>query len=90
MCRSITRLYNVEPPVTDDEIQAASLQFARKISGINRPSKANEAQFGAAVEAIAAATRQLLDALETKTAPQNRVEALAKRRARAAERRSNT
>ncbi|HEX9412386.1 MAG TPA: DUF2277 domain-containing protein, partial [Ktedonobacterales bacterium] len=65
MCRSIATLFHVEPPVTEDEIRAAALQFVRKISGFNTPSKANEAAFLAAVEAIAAASRQLLGALET-------------------------
>ena len=69
MCRNIKPLFNFDPPVTDDEVRNASLQFVRKVSGYNKPSKANEAAFDRAVEEIAAATRELLDALVT-TAPQ--------------------
>ena len=83
MCRSIKPLFNFEPPATDDEIQAAALQYARKISGFNQPSKANEAAFAAAVEAIAAASRQLLAALETSAPPKDRAVEAAKARARA-------
>lgn len=86
MCRNIKPLFNFEPPVTEDEIRAASVQFVRKISGFNQPSKSNEAAFQAAVEAIAAASRDLLNALETHAAPKNREEAAAKARARAAQR----
>lgn len=86
MCRSIKTLYNFEPPVTEDEIQAASLQFVRKISGFVKPSKANEAAFVAAVDAIAAASRHLLDSLETNASPKNRAEEAAKARMRAAQR----
>jgi hypothetical protein len=67
-------LYNFEPPVTEDEIQAAALQYVRKVSGFTRPSKANEAAFLAAVEAVAAASRTLLASLETTAAPRNRAE----------------
>jgi hypothetical protein len=84
MCRNIKTLYNFDPPVTDDEVRAASLQFVRKISGFQKPSKANEAAFMAAVEAVAAASHQLLDALETNTPPKNRAEEAAKAHARAA------
>jgi hypothetical protein len=69
MCRNIKPLFNFEPPVTDDEVRNASLQFVRKVSGYNKPSKANEAAFNRAVDQIAAATRELLDAMVT-TAPQ--------------------
>jgi hypothetical protein len=86
MCRNIKTLYNFEPPVTDDEIHAAALQFVRKISGFNRPSKANEAAFVAAVEAIAAASSDLLVALETSALPRNRAEEAARAQARAARR----
>ncbi|WIG58035.1 MAG: hypothetical protein OJF49_000780 [Ktedonobacterales bacterium] len=86
MCRSIKPLFNFEPPVTEDEIHAASLQFVRKISGFNTPSKANEAAFLAAVDAIAVTSRHLLSSLETNTAPKNRTEEAAKARARAAQR----
>lgn len=87
MCRNIRTLFNFDPPVTDDEIRAASLQFVRKVSGFTRPSKANEAAFDAAIDAVAAASRTLLDALETKAPPKNREEEAAKARARSAERR---
>ncbi len=86
MCRNIRTLFNFDPPVTDDEIRAASLQFVRKVSGFTRPSKANEAAFDAAVDAVAAASRTLLEALETKAPPKNREEEAARARARAAER----
>jgi hypothetical protein len=86
MCRSIKTLFNFEPPVTDEEIRAAAFQFVRKISGFNKPSKANEAAFLAAVEAIAAVSTNLLDSLETNAPPRNRAEAMAKARARAAQR----
>jgi len=82
MCRNIRPLFNFEPPVTDAEIRAASLQFVRKVSGFNKPSKANEAAFLAAIEAVAAASRTLLDALETDAPPKNRDEEAAKARAR--------
>lgn len=84
MCRNIKTLYNFEPPVSDDEIQAAALQYVRKISGFNKPSKSNEAAFNAAVEAIAAISNTLLRSLETNAPPKNREEEAAKARARAA------
>jgi hypothetical protein len=83
MCRNIRPLFNFEPPVTEDEVRAASLQFVRKISGFHKPSKANEASFQAAVEEIANASARLLDALETSAAPRNREEEAAKAKARA-------
>jgi len=86
MCRNIKTLFNFEPPVTDEEIRAASLQFVRKVSGFNRPSKANEAAFLAAVDEIAGVSRNLLASLETNAAPRNREEETAKARARAAQR----
>jgi hypothetical protein len=81
MCRNIKRLYNFDPPATGAEIHDAALQFVRKISGFNRPSKANEAAFLAAVEAIAAISTDLLDSLETNAPAKNRPEEMAKRRA---------
>ncbi len=86
MCRNIKTLFNFEPPVTDEEIHAASLQFVRKVSGFNKPSKANEAAFLAAVDEIAGISRNLLNSLETNAAPRNREEEAAKARARAAQR----
>ena len=86
MCRNIKTLFNFEPPVTAQEIRAASLQFVRKLSGFNKPSKANEAAFLAAVDEVAAASRKLLTSLETNASPRNREEEAAKARARAAER----
>ena len=86
MCRNIRTLFNFEPPVTEEEIRAAALQFVRKVSGFNKPSKANEAAFAAAVDKIAAISRGLLDSLETTAPPRNREEEAAKARARAAER----
>ena len=86
MCRSIKTLFNFEPPVTDDEIRAAALQFVRKLSGFSRPSKANEAAFLAAAEEVAAVSRKLLHSLETDAPPKNREEEAAKARARAAQR----
>ena len=86
MCRNIKTLYNFEPPVTEDEIHAASLQYVRKISGFNKPSQANEAAFLAAVDAIAAVAHQFLSALETNAPPKNRAEEAAKARARSAQR----
>jgi len=84
MCRSIRPLFNFDPPVTEDEIRAASLQFVRKISGFHKPSKANEASFHGAIDEIADASARLLDALETVGPPKNRGEEAAKRKARAA------
>jgi hypothetical protein len=86
MCRNIKPLFNFEPPVTEDEIRAASLQFVRKVSGFNKPSRANEATFSAAVDEIAAITRNLLSSLETNAPPKNREEEAARARARAAQR----
>jgi len=86
MCRNIKTLFNFEPPVTDDEIHAASLQFVRKLSGFNKPSKANEAAFLAAVEEVASVSKRLLASLETNAPPKNREEEAAKARARAAQR----
>jgi hypothetical protein len=86
MCRNIKTLYNFEPPVTEDEIHAASLQFVRKVSGFNKPSKANEAAFLAAVDAIAAISATLLSSLETNTPPRDRAEEAAKARTRSAQR----
>jgi hypothetical protein len=86
MCRNIKPLFNFEPPATDDEIRAASLQFVRKISGFARPSQANEAAFAAAVEAITAVSRQLLSALETNAPRKDRAQEAAKARARSAQR----
>jgi hypothetical protein len=84
MCRNIRTLFNFEPPVTADEIRAASLQFVRKISGFNKPSKANEDAFNAAVEAVAATSARLLRSLETTAPPKSREEEAAKAKARAA------
>ena len=86
MCRNIKTLFNFDPPVTEDETRAAALQFVRKITGFNKPSKANEAMFLAAVEEINVISSNLLSALETSAAPRNREEEAAKARARAAER----
>ncbi|HUN07772.1 MAG TPA: DUF2277 domain-containing protein [Aggregatilineales bacterium] len=86
MCRNIKTLYNFEPPVNADEIQAAALQYVRKVSGFNKPSQTNEAAFNSAVEAITLITRTLLDTLETNAPPKNREIEAAKARARSAER----
>jgi hypothetical protein len=86
MCRNIKMLFNFDPPVTPDEVRAASLQFVRKISGFNKPSKANEPALLAAIDAIAAVSTHLLSSLETNAPPRNREEEAAKARARAAER----
>ena len=86
MCRNIKNLFNFDPPVTEEEIRAASLQFVRKISGFNKPSKANEAAFVAAIDEVAAVSARLLHALATAAHPKNREEEAAKARARAAER----
>ena len=86
MCRSIKTLFNFEPPVTDEEIRAASLQFVRKLSGFHKPSKANEAAFERAVDETAAVAKKLLTSLETNAPPRNREEEAAKARARAAQR----
>lgn len=86
MCRNIKTLFNFDPPVTTAEVQAASLQFVRKISGFTKPSKANEAAFRAAVEEIAGISAGLLRSLETNAPPKNREDEAAKAKARAAER----
>lgn len=86
MCRNIRTLFNFEPAATEEEIHAASLQFVRKISGYNKPSKANEAAFYAAVDDIARISGGLLAALETTTAPKDRQEEAVKAKARAAQR----
>jgi hypothetical protein len=89
MCRNIKPLFNFEPPVAEDEIRAAALQFVRKVSGFSAPSKANEAAFLIAVDEIAAASRKLLSSLETNAPPKNREEEAAKARARSAGRYSS-
>jgi hypothetical protein len=86
MCRNIKPLFNFDPPVTAEEIRAASLQFVRKISGFNKPSKANETAFSAAIEEIAAASARLLASLETNAPARDREEEAAKARLRNAER----
>ena len=86
MCRNIKTLFNFDPPVTEEEIRAASLQFVRKISGFTKPSKANEPAFLAAVEEVAEVSSRLLRSLETTAPPKNREEEAAKAKARAAER----
>lgn len=86
MCRNIKTLFNFEPPVTEEEVQAASLQFVRKITGFNKPSKANEAAFLAAVDEVAKISSSLLHSLQTTAPPRNREEEAAKAKARAAER----
>jgi hypothetical protein len=84
MCRNIKTLFNFEPPVTEEEVRAASLQFVRKISGFSKPSKANEAAFEAAVEDIANVSGRLIRSLETHAPPKNREEEAARAKARAA------
>jgi hypothetical protein len=86
MCRNIKTLFNFDPPVTADEVHAASLQFVRKITGFNKPSKANEESFETAIHEIAAISNRLLRSLETTAPPKNREEEAAKAKARAAER----
>lgn len=86
MCRNIKTLFNFDPPVTDEEVRAASLQFVRKITGFNKPSKANEAAFLAAVEEIARSACHLLQQLETAAPPRNREQEAAKAKVRAAQR----
>ena len=86
MCRNIKTLFNFDPPVTPDEVRAASLQFVRKISGFSKPSQANEAAFLAAIDEVAAASTRLLHSLQTTAPPKNREEEAAKAKARAAER----
>jgi hypothetical protein len=86
MCRNIKTLFNFAPSATDDEIRAASLQFVRKVSGFNKPSKANEAAFNRAVEQVAVATRKLLDSLVTSAEPRNRQVEAERARTRTAQR----
>lgn len=86
MCRNIKPLFNFEPAATEDEIRSASLQFVRKVSGFDKPSRANQAAFDAAVDEIAAATRRLLAALETNAPSRNRAEEAARAQARSARR----
>ena len=84
MCRNIRNLYNFKPPATEEEIRASSLQFVRKLSGFNRPSKANEAAFDRAVDAVAHAARELINSLVTTAPPRDRETEAEKARARAA------
>jgi hypothetical protein len=86
MCRNIKILYNFSPPTTEDEIDAAALQFVRKVSGMTKPSKANEAAFSRAVEEVAAVTARLLDELVTTAPPRDREVEAERRRARSAQR----
>ena len=86
MCRNIKTLFNFDPPVTEEEVRAASLQFVRKISGFNKPSQANEAPFLAAVDEIAGISSRLLHSLQTTAPPKNREQEAAKAKARAAQR----
>ncbi|HEY7944445.1 MAG TPA: DUF2277 domain-containing protein [Casimicrobiaceae bacterium] len=86
MCRNIKTLFNFDPPATDEEIRAASLQFVRKLSGFTRPSKANEAAFELAIDEVANVARRLIDSLTTTAQPRDREEAAAQARARSAER----
>ncbi len=84
MCRNIKLLFNFEPPVTQDEIRAAALQFVRKVTGFNKPSQVNEAAFNAAVDEVSASCRRLMGALSTHAPPRDRAEQAARARARAA------
>jgi hypothetical protein len=86
MCRNIKMLFNFDPPVTDEEVRAASLQYVRKISGCNKPSKANEEAFQTAIEEVTSASIRLLRSLETNAPPRNREEEAAKAKARSAAR----
>jgi len=86
MCRNIKTLFNFDPPVTNEEVRAASLQFVRKVSGFNKPSKANEAPFQTAIDEIADVVSRLLHSLETNAQPRNREEEIMKLKARSAER----
>jgi hypothetical protein len=86
MCRNIRTLYNFDPPATHEEVRDAAVQYVRKISGFNKPSRANEEAFEQAIDAVATASAQLLDELSTTAAPKNREVEAAKRRARSAER----
>ena len=90
MCRNIKTLFNFDPPATDEEIRAASLQFVRKLSGFNAPSKVNEAAFDQARDEVAAIARRLIDSLTTTATPKNREEVAAAAKARAAERFAGT
>lgn len=90
MCRNIRQLHNFEPPATTDEVRAAALQFVRKVSGSTKPSQANQAAFDEAVDAVAAATRHLLEHLVTSAPPKDRDEETAKARARSATRYSRS
>src|SRR4051812_691569 len=82
MCRNIRPLFNFDPPVTDEEVRAASLQFVRKVSGFTKPSKVNEAPFEAAIEEVAAAAKRLLDSMATNAPPRNRDDERAKAKER--------
>jgi hypothetical protein len=82
MCRNIRTLFNFDPPVTDEEVHAAALQFVRKVTGFNRPSKANEAAFLFSVDEVARISNNLLKSLETNAPPKNRAEEIARARAR--------
>lgn len=82
MCRNIKLLFNFDPPVTDEEVRASSLQYVRKVSGFNKPSKANEAAFNTAVDEIATASMRLLNCLETQAPPRNREEETARAKLR--------
>jgi hypothetical protein len=86
MCRNIKTLFNFDPPATDEEVRAASLQFVRKLSGFTAPSRANEAAFNQAIDEVADVARRLIDSLSTTAAPRNREEVAAIARARSAER----
>jgi hypothetical protein len=86
MCRNIRTLFNFDPPATEEEIRAASIQFVRKLSGYTRPSKANEAAFDRAIDEVAAAAATLVASLETTSAPKNRAEEAARAKARSAAR----
>ena len=86
MCRNIRTLFNFDPPATDEEIRAASIQFVRKLSGFNKPSHANEAAFDRAVEDVADVARRLIDSLVTTAEPRDRLEWAARAKARAAQR----
>ena len=86
MCRNIKTLFNFDPPATDEEIRAASLQFVRKLSGFTKPSKANEDAFNEAIEEVSAVARRLFDALVTTAEPRNRAEVAERLKARSAER----
>jgi len=86
MCRNIKTLHNFKPPATDEEIRASALQFVRKLSGFNKPAKANEAAFNSAIDRVAQAAHELLDSLVTNAPPKDRAVEAAKARARTAER----